>query len=98
MKRINEAVGKEISGRTETEIELAEKVRDAAVFTMMELLDGYYPNEVGNTYVAEYVLLTRIRDREGSDEPYEAIELAPNGDGLGVGFWGWRDGNFGQNR
>lgn len=64
-----------------------------AIYGVMMLLDGVAPANSGNARV-EYALLARVRTA-GSSSPSEVLELAPNGDGLCMGFHGWRDGEFG---
>ncbi|MGL4465769.1 MAG: hypothetical protein ACRC1K_26760 [Planctomycetia bacterium] len=61
--------------------------RDAAYGAMM-LLDGLASSDLGPDFRAEYVLTCRVRSRP-SCEVVEAFELAPDGDGLCMGFHGW---------
>ena len=74
--------------------EVALEAIDATLWHLMELLDGFYRNTIDEEHAAEYVLTSRIWDSK--DEELESIELAPNGDGLPMGFAGWLQGHFGQ--
>jgi hypothetical protein len=58
------------------------------------VLDGV-TMPIGNDQVRlEFVLQARLRD---SSDPsvVEVVELGPNGEGLCMGFQGWREGDFG---
>ena len=59
---------------------------------VMQMLDGFYRNEIGNQHKVEYALLARIINQEGTK--VEEIELAPDGDGLCMGFAGWWEDEF----
>jgi hypothetical protein len=67
---------------------------DDTIYLMLALLDGVPARSVGPEAVAEYVLNVRIK-RKGL-KAAETFELSPGGDGLCMGFAGWRDGNFGD--
>jgi hypothetical protein len=75
--------------------ELARKAALDAIYGMMMLLDGVAASPVGQDHSAEYVLLSRIRSRQ-SGEAVEQFELAPDGDGLSMGYHGWVAGDFGR--
>jgi hypothetical protein len=97
MKYVNDAVSQSIpADATEREREIADKVCVASVFTVMEILDGFYRNDLGDNHTVDYALISRVRNKE-TYEVVESTELAPEGDGLCMGFWGWREGDFGQN-
>jgi hypothetical protein len=70
------------------------KAVDTALCGVMALLDGYPRTDLGSKYHAVYALIARMCPK-GSMKPVEEIELAPNGDGLQMGFWGWVKGDFG---
>ena len=67
---------------------LAAKAARDAVYGAMMLLDGVAASDLGPDARAEYVLLSRVRSR-ASGEVAEEFELAPDGDGLCMGFHGW---------
>jgi hypothetical protein len=71
----------------------AERAALDAIYGMMMLLDGVTPADSGNARI-EYVLLARVNPQERERNP-ELIELAPDGDGLCMGFQGWVAGDFG---
>ncbi len=75
--------------------ELARKAALDAIYGTMMLLDGVAPSTVGPEHAAEYVLLSRVRSRQ-SGQAVERFELAPDGDGLCMGYHGWVDGDFGR--
>ncbi|ABC31032.1 hypothetical protein HCH_04326 [Hahella chejuensis KCTC 2396] len=76
-----------------TDRELAEQAVDATLYAVMQLLDGIFLNEIDGKHQAEYALIQRIRDDQGV--LLEENELAPDGEGLCMGFQGWRAGDFG---
>lgn len=71
--------------------ELAAKAARDAVYGAMTLLDGVAACDLGPDTRAEYVLLSRVRSRS-SGGVLEQFELAPDGDGLCMGFHGWGAG------
>ncbi len=76
---------------------------DLALWTFMDFLDGYFRTMIDERYQAEYTLSIRVRDTQipvDSDYPVvEAVELAPDGDGLVMGYSLWEEQkDFGQNR
>ncbi|MBU6954977.1 MULTISPECIES: hypothetical protein [unclassified Hahella] len=73
--------------------ELVEETVDATLYAMMQLLDGIFLNAIDEKHQAEYALIQRVRDNEGV--LLEESELAPDGEGLCMGFQGWREGDFG---
>ena len=75
--------------------ELAEKAALDAIYGVMMLLDGVARTPIDDRHRAEYVLSVRVL-RESEGPPVEEFELAPEGDGLCMGFHGWVAGNFGK--
>ena len=75
----------------ETRAVATEAVR-VALGGVMQMLDGFYINEIGEQHRVEYALLARITNRERT--LVEEIELAPDGDGLCMGFAGWWEDKF----
>jgi len=71
----------------------AERAALDAIYGMMMLLDGVAPADSGTARI-EYVLLARVIP-QGPDSRQELVELAPDGDGLCMGFQGWVAGDFG---
>ena len=77
---------------TESQRAVAHRAIDDAIYGVMMLLDGVSRTEIDSAHRVEYALIARMR--EGS-RVVEEIELAPGGDGLCLGFHGWRNGDFG---
>jgi hypothetical protein len=51
---------------------------------------------IGNDQVGiEFVISARLRDKT-TGEVSGVVELGPNGEGLGMGFAGWVQGDFGS--
>ncbi len=74
--------------------DIAERAIRDTIYGMMMLLDGIPLLPVGNGVYVRYVLTARLQDEQGAT--VEAIELAPGGDGLCMGFHGWFPGNEGS--
>jgi hypothetical protein len=72
-----------------------EKAVDTAICGVMALFDTYLPTDLGENYSAIYAVITRICRKGDLNKTIEEIELAPDGDGLQMGFWGWIKGDFG---
>jgi hypothetical protein len=72
----------------------AARAIDDTIYQMLALLDGVPGRAVGPEAVAEYVLSVHLK-RRGSNS-VETFGLAPGGDGLCMGFAGWREGKFGD--
>jgi hypothetical protein len=66
-----------------------------AIYGMMMLLDGVADCTIDQSHRFENVLLARVR-KAGQAEPVEQFELAPDGDGLCIGYHGWVAGEFGS--
>ena len=75
--------------------QLAEKAALDAIYGVMMLLDGVAGSPIDDQHRAQYVLSLRVLS-ESEDGPVEQFELAPEGDGLCMGFHGWVAGNFGK--
>lgn len=71
----------------------AERAALDAIYGMMMLMDGVSSAESGTARI-EYALTARVH-AQGQDGSVEEIELAPDGDGLCMGFHGWVEGAFG---
>lgn len=65
-----------------------------ALYAMMQLLDGYWDNDVDGTQQIAYQLRGSVTD--GNGKVCHEFELAPDGDGLCLGIHGWEEGDFGQ--
>jgi hypothetical protein len=89
------AFGRIPQGTSAKTREVAEKAALDAIYGMMMLLDGIPRNDIDANHRIEYALEARIIDRRSGDEPVERFELAPEGDGLCIGYHGWVGGNFG---
>ena len=80
----------------------AEKVVDLTMATFMAFLDGVIGyRDIDERHTMEYVLQAKVIDKSvGStnEKVVETFELAPEGDGLGMGLAGWLQGDFGQGR
>lgn len=61
-----------------------------AIYGVLMLLDG-----VADSDEVRYTLYAEV-DRVDSELPCEGIELAPDSDGLCMGFHGWVEGDFGE--
>ena len=85
----------QIAAETAADVEQAKRAVDATLRTLMDLLDGYYRPTIDKSHWAKYVLLVRIRN--ANNDIIETVELAPDGDGLAMGYAGWERGDFGQN-
>lgn len=75
--------------------EAARKAAMDAVYGMMMILDGVPDLRIGEDHRIIYVLTAAV-DERGKSAPIETIELAPGGDGLCMGFHGWREQYFGE--
>ncbi|MEO5626977.1 MAG: hypothetical protein ABIQ70_13295 [Dokdonella sp.] len=66
-----------------------------ALYGVMMLLDGVTSAKSGKFHQMEYSLIAQVRNIEDGHS-VERIELAPDGDGLCMGFAGWRTEDFGH--
>ena len=73
----------------------SERAIHDTIYGMMMLLDGIPRLDIDEGYRVEYVLTAHIRgiQEDGEVEVVEAIELAPGGDGLCIGFHYWFPGD-----
>jgi hypothetical protein len=72
----------------------AAEISDGAIYGATQVLDGVTP-PIGNAELdIKFVLTARLRDRK-TGRVVEEIELGPNGEGLCMGFAGWKAGDFG---
>ncbi len=76
--------------------EIAQRAALDAIYGMMMLLDGVADSEIDAAHRVEYVLLAHVREITESYDTVEEFELAPDGDGLCIGFHGWVEGDFGK--
>ena len=67
----------------------------AAIGGMMEILDGYPRCDIDKEHRMVYELRAHVRSN-ATDETLETFELAPDGDGLCMGFAGWWKDDFGN--
>ena len=81
-------------GVSSEERAIAEKAAADVVRALMALFDGVTKSDIDPGHVAGYVLQMQVL-RRGEPQPVEVFELAPVGDGLGMGFAGWVEGDFG---
>lgn len=77
------------------ERKIAQKAALDAIYGMMMLLDGVADTKIDKLHRVEYVLLAQVL-QAAHPQPVEQFELAPNGDGLCMGYHGWVAGDFGQ--
>lgn len=64
---------------------------------LMAFLDGVPLNHIDRSNGVQYALMARVYKRRDDDmKTIEEFELAPDGDGLGMGFHGWAEGDFGK--
>lgn len=97
LMQVRDRALEEIPPNTAPDVKMQmEKLIDIALCRMLALFDQYISTPIGNNYIAQYVLLARICPTHNSRNPVETIELAPDGDGLQMGYWGWLEGKFGQ--
>jgi len=75
----------------ETKAVATEAVR-TAIFGVLEMLDGFYRHEIDDRHRAKYALMAHII--EDNTRVLETVELAPDGDGLCMGFAGWWKNEF----
>ena len=94
MQARKDAIDRIPKGTSEKAREKIEAAIDSAICGVLSLFDGYLPTAIGDDSHAEYALLARYH-RKGKKRPVEVIELAPDGDGLQMGFWGWVKNDFG---
>lgn len=73
------------------EHEVATKAALDAIYGMMMLLDGVAESKIDETHTIRYALVARVF-ASGQREAIEQFELAPEGDGLCLGFHGWTAG------
>jgi hypothetical protein len=59
---------------------------------MLEMLDGFYRHEIDDRHRVDYALMAHIV--EDNTRVLETVELAPDGDGLCMGFAGWWKNEF----
>ena len=76
--------------------EIVQRAALDAIYGMMMLLDGVADSEIDEAHRIEYVLLARVREISESYDAIEEFELAPEGDGLCIGFHGWVEDDFGN--
>jgi hypothetical protein len=67
---------------------IAERAALDAIYGVMMLLDGVANSDIDHDHCAEYVLIACVR-RNGKGPTVEQFELAPDGDGLCMGFHAW---------
>jgi hypothetical protein len=71
----------------------AEHAVDLALHNVMDLLEGFWPLQSGESHSVEYVLKVRVRDTAGN--AVENVELSPAKLDLPIGYWKWaREGDF----
>ena len=75
------------------ERELAVAAARDAIYGMMMLFDGVAESDVDDRHSASYRLIAEVVSAD-SDQVVEELELAPDGDGLCMGYHGWIDGDF----
>lgn len=75
--------------------EAAEKAALDAIYGMMMLLEGVADSRIDESYVVQYALFARVL-KGNQPNPVEQFELAPDGDGLCMGYHFWITGDFGN--
>ncbi len=75
--------------------ETAKRAALDAIYGMMMLLDGVTDTKLDKSHRVEYALVARVRTADQLD-PVEQFELAPDGDGLCMGYHGWVARDFGS--
>jgi hypothetical protein len=68
---------------------------DDVLYSVLQLLDGVTPPIANDSVRVEFVLTARVRDLS-TNAVVDAVELAPDGEGLCMGYAGWIDGDFGS--
>lgn len=98
MKKVVEPMYKEIPDTLTSEArEAVTKTIYCGFARMMAFFDGIYLNHIDRSIAVQYALMARVYKRRDEDmKTIEEFELAPNGDGLGMGFAGWAEGDFGK--
>ena len=72
-----------------------EEIVDHTLDAVMDLVDGVIPVVRNERVTLELALIARLRDFDEASAVVDEVELAPHGEGLGMGYWMWRDGDFG---
>ena len=71
-----------------------EALLDEQLYAVLQILDGV-TMPIGTDQVGvEFVLQARLRNRSDASVVSE-VELGPDGEGLCMGYHGWREGDFG---
>ncbi len=70
------------------------KAIDDTVYGLMMVIDGV-TGGLGNSEHLVHLETKVCLDAKGSNAPIESLALR-DGDGMCMGFHGWRDGNFGR--
>lgn len=78
---------------TPRERELATAAARDAIYGMMMLFDGVADSDIDSRHSACYKLIAEIILND-DDRVVADFELAPDGDGLCMGYHGWLDSNF----
>lgn len=93
---VRESAIRQLDGNLSSEARAAAlKAIDDTVYGMMEVIDGtsgWLQNEKHRVSLAVTVRLT---DRD-TDETIAQVNLTENGDGMCMGFHGWKEGDFGK--
>ena len=94
MQNVRDAALARIPAEASAEARLiAEQAIDTALSALMSMLDGVYPTSIDAEHCVQYTLLACVQTIPRAT--LEKFELAPDGDGLAMGYWGWQHGNFG---
>lgn len=84
-------------GLDETTRAIAIKAIDDAVYGLMMVFDGVSGSLANAEHAIELRTTVRLTRRQGIEaEVVEQLELR-DGDGMCMGFHGWREGDFGRN-
>lgn len=77
---------------TERERTIAVESIDNTLYAVLMMLDGVADLKLDSKHSTEYSLMQRVFDEES--KLVSEIELAPNGDGLCMGFHDWKANEF----
>jgi len=77
---------------TERERTIAVEAIDNTIYAVLMILDGAADLKFDSSHSTEYLLMQRVFNDQS--KLVSEIELAPNGDGLCMGFHGWKNNEF----
>lgn len=73
-------------------VAVTEAAVDEALHNMLDMLEGFFPLEIGDGHRIELALQVRVLNAAG--EVTETREISPCKLDLPIGYWKWRDREF----